>query len=27
LINDPRVRATYLGNTFRGDEFGPAGTN
>lgn len=24
LINDPRVRETYLGNTFRGDEFGPA---
>ncbi len=23
LINDPRVRATYLGNTFRGDEFLP----
>ncbi len=23
LVNDPRVRATYLGNTFRGDEFGP----
>ncbi len=23
LINDPRVRETYLGNTFRGDEFGP----
>ena len=22
LINDPRVRETYLGNTFRGDEFG-----
>ena len=21
LINDPRVRETYLGNTFRGDEF------
>jgi lipopolysaccharide export system ATP-binding protein len=25
LINDPRVRETYLGNTFRGDEFGPSG--
>jgi lipopolysaccharide export system ATP-binding protein len=24
LINDPRVRETYLGDTFRGDEFGPA---
>lgn len=24
LINDPIVRETYLGNTFRGDEFGPA---
>jgi lipopolysaccharide export system ATP-binding protein len=24
LINDPRVREFYLGNTFRGDEFGPA---
>ncbi len=23
LINDPRVREVYLGNTFRGDEFGP----
>ncbi|MGD8452250.1 MAG: LPS export ABC transporter ATP-binding protein [Phycisphaerae bacterium] len=23
LVNDPRVRETYLGNTFRGDEFGP----
>ncbi|MEW6252320.1 MAG: LPS export ABC transporter ATP-binding protein [Planctomycetota bacterium] len=23
LINDPRVRETYLGDTFRGDEFGP----
>ena len=23
LINDPRVRETYLGNTFRGDEFLP----
>lgn len=23
LINDPRVREAYLGNTFRGDEFGP----
>ena len=22
LINDPRVREAYLGNTFRGDEFG-----
>jgi len=22
LINDPKVRETYLGNTFRGDEFG-----
>ncbi len=22
LINDPRVRETYLGSTFRGDEFG-----
>ncbi|HTW95064.1 MAG TPA: LPS export ABC transporter ATP-binding protein [Tepidisphaeraceae bacterium] len=21
IINDPRVKATYLGNTFRGDEF------
>ncbi len=26
LINDPRVRETYLGNTFRGDEFGPQTT-
>jgi lipopolysaccharide export system ATP-binding protein len=25
LVNDPRVRETYLGNTFRGDEFGPQG--
>src|SRR5262249_34548199 len=25
LINDPLVRETYLGNTFRGDEFGPVG--
>ena len=24
LVNDPIVRETYLGNTFRGDEFGPA---
>jgi lipopolysaccharide export system ATP-binding protein len=24
LINDPRVRERYLGNTFRGDEFAPA---
>jgi lipopolysaccharide export system ATP-binding protein len=24
LINNPRVRETYLGNTFRGDEFGPS---
>jgi lipopolysaccharide export system ATP-binding protein len=24
LINNQRVRDTYLGNTFRGDEFGPA---
>lgn len=24
LINDAEVRRTYLGNTFRGDEFGPA---
>jgi lipopolysaccharide export system ATP-binding protein len=24
LINDPVTRATYLGDTFRGDEFGPA---
>jgi len=23
LVNDPRVRETYLGNTFRGDEFQP----
>ncbi|MBU0640631.1 MAG: LPS export ABC transporter ATP-binding protein [Planctomycetes bacterium] len=23
LINDPRVRETYLGNTFKGDEFSP----
>jgi lipopolysaccharide export system ATP-binding protein len=23
LVNNPQVRATYLGNTFRGDEFGP----
>ena len=22
IINDPAVRAAYLGNTFRGDEFG-----
>lgn len=27
LINDPRVRETYLGNTFRGDEFGPPRTS
>jgi lipopolysaccharide export system ATP-binding protein len=28
LINDPRVRETYLGNTFRGDEFAaPAAHN
>ena len=27
LINDPRVRETYLGNTFRGDEFGPQATS
>ena len=27
LINDPVVRDTYLGNTFRGDEFGPAPGN
>jgi lipopolysaccharide export system ATP-binding protein len=26
LVNDPRVRETYLGNTFRGDEFGPQGS-
>lgn len=26
LINDPRVRASYLGNTFRGDEFSDNGT-
>ncbi len=25
LINDPLVRETYLGNTFRGDEFGTNG--
>ncbi|TWT45595.1 Lipopolysaccharide export system ATP-binding protein LptB [Phycisphaerae bacterium RAS1] len=25
LINDPLVRQRYLGNTFRGDEFGPDG--
>ena len=24
LVNDPIVRETYLGNTFKGDEFGPA---
>jgi lipopolysaccharide export system ATP-binding protein len=24
LVNDPRVRETYLGNTFKGDEFRPA---
>ncbi len=24
LINDPRAREMYLGNTFRGDEFAPA---
>jgi lipopolysaccharide export system ATP-binding protein len=24
LINDPRAKETYLGNTFRGDEFGPS---
>jgi lipopolysaccharide export system ATP-binding protein len=23
IVNDPRVRETYLGNTFRGDEFQP----
>jgi energy-coupling factor transporter ATP-binding protein EcfA2 len=23
LINDPRVRERYLGNTFQGDEFAP----
>ena len=23
LVNDPRVRETYLGNTFKGDEFQP----
>jgi len=23
IINDPVVREAYLGNTFRGDEFGP----
>lgn len=23
LVNDPRVRETYLGNTFKGDEFRP----
>jgi len=23
IVNDPLVRETYLGNTFRGDEFGP----
>jgi lipopolysaccharide export system ATP-binding protein len=23
LVNDPRVRETYLGNTFKGDEFHP----
>jgi lipopolysaccharide export system ATP-binding protein len=23
LVNDPRARQMYLGNTFRGDEFGP----
>lgn len=23
LVNDPKVRETYLGNTFRGDEFEP----
>jgi len=23
LVNDPRVRETYLGNTFKGDEFEP----
>ena len=26
LVNDPRVRETYLGNTFKGDEFRPHGT-
>jgi lipopolysaccharide export system ATP-binding protein len=26
LVNDPRVRETYLGNTFRGDEFQPGQT-
>ena len=26
LINDTRVRETYLGDTFRGDEFGPQTT-
>jgi lipopolysaccharide export system ATP-binding protein len=25
LVNDPRVRETYLGNTFKGDEFEPGG--
>jgi lipopolysaccharide export system ATP-binding protein len=25
LVNDPRVRETYLGNTFKGDEFRPGG--
>jgi lipopolysaccharide export system ATP-binding protein len=24
LVNDERARAAYLGNTFRGDEFGPS---
>jgi lipopolysaccharide export system ATP-binding protein len=24
LVNDPKVRETYLGNTFKGDEFGPS---
>jgi len=27
LINDPRVREAYLGNTFRGDEFDPQPTS
>jgi lipopolysaccharide export system ATP-binding protein len=27
LINDPRVREKYLGNTFRGDEFGPSASS
>jgi lipopolysaccharide export system ATP-binding protein len=24
LVNDPKVRETYLGNTFKGDEFEPS---